>query len=547
MKRRGFFSLVGGLAGFAVRPGISAVASSQGGQSYDATMLSISGEKQVFVDDLIIESVEHIRRTWHQPVRAPENPIIFKDKPWEHITYFTFNGSQVLRDPKDGLFKCVYTHWAKAAQGSRGGGSQGGLLYAESEDGIHWRKPTFDMHKFEGGNTNMVVADASGPAIVLNPHEPDEAQRFKGMYLSSGVGAVAATSGDLIHWTKLPELPVFGRSGARMGDSNGLQYNSAGRFYALNMRHYDIQAVATNLDNPVLEEWSMLPPYYPLDWRRANKRRVWQAESSDLIHWSEPYAILTPEDGKDDLDETFYGFCQFPLGSVTMGFLPIMSYVSNKMRTRLVYSRDGKTWHHLNKRQPFLVPQGEGKWDAYMVTISQGPIEVGDELYIYYGGAINHHDWWITGAREGLKAPEVSTETWGKADNSKVSYALGLAKLRLDGFVSLDARAPRRGILITRPLISEGKQLVINARCRDGGSIAAEVVNLRDEVFPGYSRQECDVFKGDEVRHICSWKGKSELPPVPSRYPRYPEPEFERYRKFRFYMENVELYSLTIA
>jgi hypothetical protein len=202
----------------------------------------------------------------------------------------------------------------------------------------------------------------------------------------------------------------------------------------------------------------------------------------------------------------------------------------------------------LNKRQPFLVPQGEGKWDAYMVTISHGPIEVGNELYIYYGGATNHHDWWITGAREGLQVPEVSIGTWGGTDNPKVNYALGLAKLRLDGFVSLDARAPRRGILITRPLISEGKQLVINARCRDGGSIAAEVVNLRDEVFPGYSRQECDIFKGDEVRHIFSWKGKSELPQTaPLRHARYPEPEFERYRKFRFYMENVELYSLTIA
>ena len=90
-------------------------------------------------------------------------------------------------------------------------------------------------------------------------------------------------------------------------------------------------------------------------------------------------------------------------------------------------------------------------------------------------------------------------------------------------------------------------QLVINARCHDGGSLAAEVVNMRDEVFPGYSRQECDVFQGDKVRHVFSWKGKTELPPVRTRRADYPKPEFERYRKFRFYMENVELYSLMIA
>jgi hypothetical protein len=72
-------------------------------------------------------------------------------------------------------------------------------------------------------------------------------------------------------------------------------------------------------------------------------------------------------------------------------------------------------------------------------------------------------------------------------------------------------------------------------------------VNMRDEIFPGYSRQECDVFKGDNVRHIFSWGGKTKLPPVPVRHPEYPKPEFERYRKFRFYMDKVELYSLTIA
>lgn len=154
--------------------------------------------------------------------------------------------------------------------------------------------------------------------------------------------------------------------------------------------------------------------------------------------------------------------------------------------------------------------------------------------------ANNHHDWWITGAREGLQVPEV-------VDRSNVNYALGLAKLRLDGFVSLDVRSPRRGILITRPLIFEGMQLIVNARGHSGGSLGAEVVNMRDEVFPGYSRQECDVFKGDDVRHGFSGKGKTALPSVRTRRADYPKPEFERYRKFRFSMENVELYSLTIG
>jgi hypothetical protein len=325
-----------------------------------------------------------------------------------------------------------------------------------------------------------------------------------------------------------------------MDDANSLYYDEAGRFYVLNMRHYDMYAVARNLNNPILEEWSICPPYYPLDWRRVNKRRVWQTESSDLVHWSEPHLLLLPEDGDDDLDETFYGFCQFAVGSVRLGFLNTLKYVSNTLQVRLLYSRDGKVWHHANKRQPFLSPRGEGQWDAYMVTLSHGPLEVGDELYVYHGGSSNHHDWWITGGREGLKVPEAN-------DMGKVNYALGLAKLRQDGFVSLDAGPARRGVIITRPVISDGERLVINARCRDGGSIAVEVVNLNDEVFSGFSRRECDTFHGDDVQHRFSWKGRSELPPAERERAKYPEPEFGRFRKFRLFMENVELYSLTIA
>ena len=517
---------------------------------YDATMLDIGREKQVFVDDLLIESAEHICRTWHQPVRVSDSPVIVMDKPWEHIAYFTFNGSQVVRDPEDGgLFKCVYHTWEHSprAGDSPLGTNIHNVLYAESEDGILWRKPELDVHKVDGQLTNVVIPNALGVSYVLNPHEPDRAKRFKGLFLNylphkyeepDWVGA--ATSGDLVHWTWMQERPTFGRVGARMGDSNGLYYDPGGRLYVLNMRHYDIQAVPVNLNNPMLKAWSICPPYYPLDWSRANKRRVWQAESSDLIHWSEPYSILTPEDGEDNLDETFYGFCQFSVGGLRMGFLPILHYVSNTMDVRLVYSRDGKMWHHLNKRQPFLRPRGEGHWDRYMVTISHGPIEVGDELYIYHGGAINHHDWWITGEREDLQEPEV-------LDRKNVNYALGLVKLRLDGFASLDARAPRRGILITRPLISDGTQLMVNARCQAGGSICAEIVNLRDEVFPGYSREDCVVFQGDDVRHVFSWKGNSNLPPARTRKADYPQPEFERYRKIRFYVDRAELYSLTIC
>lgn len=515
---------------------------------YDATMLNIGRNKQLFLDDLIVESVENVCRTWHHPVPVPQNPLLVTDQPWERMVDFECNTWQLLRDPKDNLFKCWYGDYYQPVTRPGDvimGQSELNVQYAESEDGLHWRKPRLDVHKYQGQPTNVVLPHAYDLGLVLDPDEPDPAKRFKGLFnelipgVSGDVATVmAATSGDGIHWNRTSERPQFGTSGSRLDDVIIMDYNPHSRVYTMTTRHYDMYAVARNLDNPVTG--GFCPPYYPLDWRRMNKRRVWQAESADLVHWSELYPVVIPEDGLDDLDECAYGMCPYRVGNVMIGFLNTLSYVPNTQAVRLMYSRDGKTWHHLNKRQPFLAPTGPGHWDAFMTNIPSRPVEVGHELYVYYGGSRNHHDWWITGTAEGLDVPEAR-------DRSLVAYELGLAKLRLDGFCSLDAGPARRGILITRPVISPGTKLEVNARCLPGGSIAAEVVNLKDEVFPGYSRAECDVFTGDSTKHVFSWKGKTELPPAATDRANYPAAEFARFRKIRFYLEKAEVYSLTLA
>ena len=73
---------------------------------------------------------------------------------------------------------------------------------------------------------------------------------------------------------------------------------------------------------------------------------------------------------------------------------------------------------------------------------------------------------------------------------------MGLAKLRLDGFCSLNAGPVREGILITRRLASPGTGIEINAECGQGGYVDAEVFSQADEVLPGYSRKDFDRFTG---------------------------------------------------
>ena len=67
-----------------------------------------------------------------------------------------------------------------------------------------------------------------------------------------------------------------------------------------------------------------------------------------------------------------------------------------------------------------------------------------------YGGANFHHDWAFVGKAQGLDTPEADLPP------SELNEGLGLAMLRADGFVSLDAGL-REGIISTKPFFSTGR------------------------------------------------------------------------------------------
>jgi len=256
------------------------------------------------------------------------------------------------------------------------------------------------------------------------------------------------------------------------------------------------------------------------------KRRVFALESSDLVHWSLPQCILAPDDDEDNLDDSYYGMVPFRLGDLHIGLLNVFHQVSNTLDVRLVFSRDGWRWHQVNQRQPWLAPS-PGAWDRHMVNVPNVPVPVGGELWVYYGGAKNHHDWWITGQREGLDVPEAG-------GLEEVGYGLGLAKLRAGGFVSIDAGPVREGILITRALKTDGHELLLNAACPRRGYIQVEVTDAAEHVLTGHARADCDTFSGDSTQATVTWNGKAHI-------------AHKGHLRLRFFMRNASLYSFAFA
>ncbi len=507
--------------------------------SKDSTNLYVEDRTQTFIDNVVIESVQDVTRRWHTPERRGDGPIITKDRPWEGIPTFSYSSYCVLRDPEDGLFKCWYENSAGVPDAKLMAlGLEAQQLYAQSEDGIHWTKPELDLVQVDGRNTNIVMPDgAHCMSVVIDPHPPRKEERFRAFYThmwdkNSQRQSRCAYSEDGIHWHAYDELPEMGIAGPRLCDVTIVMYDEDAREFIQNTRHILMTAAVTR------EVWdrsvSFARPYEPHNFAAYNQRRVWQSRSSDFIHWSEPALVAVTDDEEDNLDESFYGMPQFRVGTVHLATVGVLRAVDNEMDVQLLVSRDGIQWQRAIKRRPFLAPRGKGYWDAHMVSLTSPPIEVNDELWFYHGGTDYHHDWWLVGQREGIDHPEARDPLGCGA-----RFGMGLATLRKDGYAGLFANRYRQGVVITRPLISLGSTLIINARCAPGGSVGVEVVDRFDRVAGDCSLEHCDHFVGDSVAHTVSWNGDSRVPAGRDKglY----------WRKVKFVLRDAELFSFCFA
>ena len=82
--------------------------------------------------------------------------------------------------------------------------------------------------------------------------------------------------------------------------------------------------------------------------------------------------------------------------------------------------------------------------------------------------------------------------------------------VRTDGFVSAHAGSIV-GTLTTKPLVFEGKNLVINFATSAGSQIRVELQDEQGKPVPGYEKDNCPAIYGDEIEHVVSWKKGSDL------------------------------------
>lgn len=469
--------------------------------------LKIDARHQLFVDDFIISKIEQLTRQFHQPIKHPANPLM----PGGYMG--------VLHDEKQGRFRM----WNV-------------LDYHTSADGIRWSAP---IPMFQDDFRHETKAQLRG--FMYNPDLPEREGRYKAIVerrfseeAKEPGGFYLYHSRDGLKWDLRPRWPVLQRThnlmrpaefrpqgtgsvrefrwdGTDHFQGNGVGDTSTFRYDTVLKRYIFDGKFGLYLPPQKIQELGL-----GMDGKPRLRLRTF-SESEDLIHWSPPRFLMYP-DRLDPTDRQMYAHVGFVYESMWLGTLQAMRFHATGWKQtdlHLTYSRDGRHWLRPREREPFIPLGGPDSWDAdYSTPCYTAPVLVNGELFFYFGGSRNP---------ERDKDPE---KRW--------PIHIGLAKLRRDGFASLNAGATP-GQIVTRPLTFAGKNLLVNADVADGGWVKAGVLSRNSQPVAGHELENAVPLTQNTTKGRMTWKAQEKLPSLE-----------EDHLRIQFQLKNAKLYSFWI-
>ena len=101
-------------------------------------------------------------------------------------------------------------------------------------------------------------------------------------------------------------------------------------------------------------------------------------------------------------------------------------------------------------------------------------------------------------------------------------------------------------MILTQPWVAPGDRVVINAACGPEGYMKVEAMDVHDNVLPGRSRDDSDVFTGDAIEHTLTWGGDPTLPIDTAASGGEVYSNRLPHRRLRFILRDAALYSFQI-
>jgi len=491
--------------------------------------INIGGRRELFVDNALIETLSGgATQQLQHPV--PREVALVHDEPWEG----TGSGYHSVFQDGD-LYRMYYKAWhLDFSTGKLNTGTHPLFCcYAESDDGVSWRKPMLGLHEFKGSKQNNITitsgklgplnVDAGHPAIFKddNPNAPADA-KYKAILRSSNPnGLLPFKSADGVNWSPMTDAPVLRGLGAfdsqnlAFWDPNIGKYRAYWRIFT---------AGVTNEKN----------------WKPAGIRAIRTATSDDLITWS-PHTDITYEDSPPEelytnqikpYHRAPHLLLGFPARYVDRGWSESMKALpalqQREMRSKssprygtavtdalFMASRDGKMFKRWN--EAFLRP-GIERAEAW-----------------HYGH--QYIGWHLVETPADLPGapPELSlyaTESYWHGKGS----AIRRHTLRLDGFVAVNAPAGQGGELLTKPLTFTGNELHLNFATSAAGSVKVELQSADGSAADGFALDDCEELFGDTVDRVVRWKNGTNVSSLAGQPVR-----------LRVQLKDADLYSLQFA
>ncbi len=466
---------------------------------YQISFPHIGCERQLFVDNFILDHLDGVERVFPTPER-PESPLLeIGDLPWE--TRASPHPAAALQDPDNGKFKL----WYVQPMGDDPFGDSGmALCYAESDDCLHWEKTLSDAClPFEGHTTTNIVLRDSGHHIglVLNRDQSDPERKYLVVYnphdraRAQGKHAMStvAASPNGLHWTEI----------------------SADTPY----RHHHYQRI---IWDESIEKW-IAYSQYSHHWNPLHhKRQVGRQESSDFIEWSPKEVVLSINDEPNlPPNLEFHDMSVRKIGGLYLGIVgefmaePLWSKdKGNNWRDHahahlgLYTSRDGKRWSRVGDSKPWVANRSPGSPDYGMLTPTvAGQLVHDGKIHIPYLATPDKQHWFDRPFDFDI-VPEADFQR-AKVDWQALGQmrrrSIGALILREDGWARLQPTY-ERGRVITRQFVFEGDQLRINADTR-GGWIRVEILDPDFKAYARFSSEDCSPISGDDTWHTVRWKG----------------------------------------
>lgn len=512
----------------------------------------IGNETQLLIDDFLIDRTEGLSRILHQPqkqglIKEADGrdfergavylgKIVCQDRAGQfHMTYRYYWWDEALQKlPRVGIDKA---HWFHETTG-----------YATSPDGVHWTKP--DLGRFDAPGRLArsesfpfeVPQDVSkhnnfGYPIVLardlhaHGNITDPSKRFL-------LRVVENYSGTDPFAKPVDPRMYFASDWPDVRDPQWKEKLTAIPNATIAPRGEGFPTIS-GYDHEA-GEWFMTCQDSIGNWLKRGGRDIARFSSPDLITWSGPQNVLpvAADESKQPHDWVEYmDLWPHRVGGTRTGAwlgqlwifrsdrsnlqyeTPHMKDVWRKGTTevRLVISRDaGKSWQRVGDRSVWLPHHPED--DGYDRLPCLGcPVRVGDELRFYYACWNGDH---LSFFRDGRPYYD------NRIRNSSTAWA----KLRWDGFASLDAGS-ERGELRTKFLRFDGSELRVNVDTK-GGQLRVELQDENGSPIPGFSLNDSIPLSADGVSTTVRWQNEPSLKAL-SNLP----------IRIRFELRNGSLYS----